>query len=352
MIYSVLQFFAWIAESLAHWFVSLIFSVEVLVLIGAAIGIRYWMSRWLVTDLALKNVVITGCDTGFGKMLALQLASRGVKVYAGCLTAKGLDDLTQIAKDSRISSSLSTFLLDVTSEKSIQDAFDSLMKTECAQGIYALVNNAGVLRGGPLDVSTIDDLRLQLNVNVVGLAAVTRYFLPLLRKSKGRIVNVTSVAGRYAATQLSYYHASKFAAVGMNDSFRQELSPWGIKVISIEPGIMKTPLWDVATSEQELDKSWNRMTPDQQKLYGKDYFVKGRKASIDFVNSYGGDPQMVVDTMESAVLSQYPFCRYVVGLDANFIFVPLSFLPSPISDRLWRAVSPESTPAALLNGGN
>lgn len=270
----------------------------IIYLLGAYVA--YWLVSYVVhripaSDLSNKTVVITGCDTGFGQLLALKLAHAGMTVFAGCLTDAGLRALQQTA-ESQPTWKLHVFALDVTNVESVERFYSHVEKAlpDKQAGVWALVNNAGVLRGGNLETQPLSAWTLQLNVNVFGIAAMTKTFLPLLRRAKGRIINVASVAGRLGTPGTSSYNASKFAVEGLSDAWRRELAIWGIDVVIIEPGIMKTPLWDQPLKDAEVDSVWGTLTAEQQQLYGREYFAECYVAGKELVDTIGGNPMMVV----------------------------------------------------------
>jgi retinol dehydrogenase-16 len=299
------------------------------------------------SNLNQKVVMITGCDSGFGMMTAIQLAKEyDMKVLAPCLTKEGID---RIQKESK---NIVAFQMDVTKDSSVDEAFEKFIKPNCPNGLYCLLNNAGVLRAGTLDTSPISDWDLQLSVNVVGIARITKKCFHLLRKASGeaRVINIASVAGRFATPSTSSYNASKYAVEGLSDSWRREFKAFGIKVSIIEPGVMKTPLWDESMNKQKVEQTWKSLSKELQDFYGKDYFVKGQKGGEDFVNKLGQEPQIVVDVLKHAVTALRPYTRYNVGHDAKFVFLPFSYLPTVVADYLWLNVIQKDipTPAGLL----
>lgn len=298
----------------------------------------FLLSKLRVSQLTRRSVLITGCDSGFGLLTTHRLSRKGVKVFAACLTEEGVQKLSK-------SPNVTPFLMDVTNPESVQKAFE-FIQPKCPNGLWGVINNAGVLRSGALEIMPISHWQLQMNVNVLGIAIVTRTFFPLLLKAKGRVVNIASVAGRFATAGTSGYNASKFAVEGLSDSWRREFKIWGIKVILIEPGIMKTPLWDVPMKEAEFDGVWNSLTEDQQKRYGKDYFVQTEKTAKDLIRKLGGDPQLVVNALDDAITCRYPNTRYTVGKDA-VLWVGLSYLPVPVADFLISKVMKSPPPACF-----
>src|SRR5215510_4507027 len=185
-----------------------------------------------------RVVLVTGASSGIGRATALLLDRSGFQVFAGVRRSEHGEALRRQASDR-----LTPILLDVTDPQSIEAAVSSVSDALGGRALVGLVNNAGIDIAGPLETSSITDARLQFEVNVIGLLAVTQAFLRLLRQSKGRIVNIVSVLGRLAIPLMGAYSATKFALEALTDAFRIELRPWGIHVSLIEPGPVATPLW-------------------------------------------------------------------------------------------------------------
>ena len=281
-------------------------------------------------DYDKKAIYITGCDSGFGKSTALQLAKKGCIIFAGCLFTNSFEHF----KDYK---NIIPIQVDVTKMKSCKSAatiIERYLLNHTEITFHALLNNAGILRSGPLDCVQISDWLLQFQVNVLGMLRSTLSVLPLLRKYKSRLINVASVAGFVATPDTSGYNASKFAVQGLSDAWRRELKKWGIQVIIIEPGIMKTPLWDVPLSMGKiLEQKYDRLPKNVQQVYGKEYFLRRYHASKELVELIRGNPQMVVDNMESAILSKYPPSRYTVGYDTP-LWKILRIIPTWLADFL------------------
>lgn len=184
------------------------------------LGALLWAVLWLLRDrqsLPASNafVFITGCDSGFGRLLALQLDQRGFRVLASCLTPSGAEDLQRVA-----SSRLHTTLLDITDPQSVQQAAKWVEMHVKEAGLFGLVNNAGVAGIiGPTPWLTRDDFQRVLNVNTMGPIGVTLALLPLLQQARGRVINITSVLGRLAANGGGYC-VSKFGLEAFSDSLR------------------------------------------------------------------------------------------------------------------------------------
>jgi len=299
-----------------------------LLAIVAAVAAYFGFFRLLASlRLPLKGraVLITGCDTGFGRLTTLRLKEQGAIVFAGCLTQKGVDELSKEGDNVR------PFLLDVAKEESVDEAYEHVRKSLPAEGLWCLINNAGVLRGGPIDCQRLADIRLQLDVNVIGGMLMAKKFVHLLRKASGRLINIASVAGRVGFPNSSAYVASKFAVEGMSDSWRRELAPWGVKVIIVEPGFMKTNLWDRPLDSAIAQKSWDELPQQQKDFYGREYFNETLQAAQKMVEKLGGDPMQVVDALEAATAARFPQHRYLAGQD-TYLWYFLATVPSGVSD--------------------
>jgi NAD(P)-dependent dehydrogenase (short-subunit alcohol dehydrogenase family) len=184
-------------------------------------------------------VLVTGASTGIGRASALRLDQLGFQVFAGVRKDADGKALKQKAKGD-----FTPILLDVTDDASIAAAAKTVSKAVGNRGLAGLVNNAGIVVPGPLEFLPLGDLRSQIEVNVIGQVAVTQAFLPMLRKGRGRIVNIGSIGGRMATPFMGAYNASKFALEALTDSLRMELKPWEISVSIIEPGNIDTRIWE------------------------------------------------------------------------------------------------------------
>jgi NAD(P)-dependent dehydrogenase (short-subunit alcohol dehydrogenase family) len=195
--------------------------------------------------------------------------------------------------------------------------------------LRGIVNNAGVGYGGPLEALALDDFRRSLEVNTVGQLAVTQAFLPLLRRSRGRIVNMSSIGGRVAQPFAGPYIASKFALEGITDVLRGELIDWGIEVIAIEPGTIATPIWEKSSSQ--ADEILANLTPEQRQLYGK-RLAKMAKV-LERQTKRGAPPDKVAQAVEKALTAKRPKTRYPVG-DAHVLLALNTVLSRRLFDRL------------------
>ena len=207
-------------------------------------------------------VVITGASTGIGEACALHLDKLGFRVFAGIRKAVDGDSLRQ-----RASERLVPVRLDVSDQMEIDEAARHIIQALGGHGLAGLINNAGIVVGGMLEFLPLEALRRQLEVNVVGQIAVTQALLPSLRKARGRIVNIGSVAGLISSPFTGAYSASKFALEALTDSLRMELRPWKIHVSLIEPGFIQTPILKKSVAAAEAlrgaiaRKPWSCMAP-------------------------------------------------------------------------------------------
>ncbi|XP_004068760.1 11-cis retinol dehydrogenase [Oryzias latipes] len=293
-----------------------------------------WFFGWLFRDsLQIENfhekyVFVTGCDSGFGHLLCKKLDRKGFRVLAGCLTEKGADDLKRATGPY-----LKTVLLDVTSQESIQKTMEWTKKEVGDKGLWGLVNNAGrSLPMGPSEWMTVDDYHSTLKVNMIGVIAMTTTFLPLIKKARGRIVNVASVLGRVAANGGGYC-ISKFAVEAFSDCLRRDINHFGISVCIIEPGFFKTAVTSLDPLERELHRLWNQLSPEVKASYGDQYLEKYIKVQRLIMNAVcDSDLTKVTSCMEHALTAAYPRTRYSAGWDAKFLWLPLSYMPACVVD--------------------
>lgn len=298
--------------------------------------LRFIRDSFKVNALAQRHVLITGCDSGFGNLLARQLDSRGIPVIAGCFTEKGAENLT-----SHTSPRLKTVQLNVTDSTSIKKAVE-FVKAEVGQrGLWGLVNNAGIsIPIGPVEWMKLEDFSKVLDVNLLGVIDVTLHFLPLLKKAKGRVVNVASIFGRLSLTGGGYC-LSKFCVEAFSDSLRRDMQHFGIKVSIIEPGFFKTAVTSPKMIESDLKRLWERLPQDVKDSYGTTYLQEYSEAqglSLGILCS--SDLSKVTNCMEHALTARYPRTRYGAGWDAKLLWIPLSYMPSFMADFVVKVLLP------------
>jgi len=271
-----------------------------------------------------RAFLVTGASSGIGRSTALLLDRNGFQVFAGVRKSEHGEALRRQASER-----LTPILLDVTDPKSIEAAVSSVSTALGGRALAGLVNNAGIDIAGPLETSSVADARLQFEVNVFGLLAVTQGFLPLLRQSPGRIVNIGSVLGRLAIPFMGAYSASKFALEGLTDALRIELLPWGIHVSLIEPGPVATPLW----SKTHLLAGMKEGRVDAA---GKLYATANTAANTAFTKfgQTGISPDKVAAKVFEALTARNPKPRYLVGRDAKALSLLAALVPDRIRDTM------------------
>ncbi|XP_010376063.1 short-chain dehydrogenase/reductase family 9C member 7 [Rhinopithecus roxellana] len=298
----------------------------------AALTDLSFMYRWfkncnLVGNLSEKYVFITGCDSGFGNLLAKQLVDRGMRVLAACFTEEGAQKLQQDT-----SYRLQTTLLDVTKSESIKTAAQWLRDQVGEQGLWALVNNAGVgLPSGPNEWLTKEDFVKVINVNLVGLIEVTLHMLPMVKRARGRVINMSSCGGLVAVIGGGYC-VSKFGVEAFSDSIRRELHYFGVKVCIIEPGNYRTAILGKENLESRMRKLWERLPQETRDSYGEEYFRNYTDKLKNIMQVAEPRVRDVINSMEHAIVSRSPRIRYNPGLDAKLLYIPLAKLPTPVTD--------------------
>ncbi|KAM6233345.1 retinol dehydrogenase 16-like [Porphyrio hochstetteri] len=302
----------------------------VAVLVGLYLLRRWHRERQMVPGLPEKYVLITGCDSGFGNLLARQLDARGLRVLAACLTETGAAQLRAAT-----SPRLQTLLLDVTSSQSIATATTWVRERVGDRGLWGLVNNAGIsVPTASNEWLTKDDFVKVLDVNLIGLIEVTLSFLPLVKRARGRVVNVASVMGRISFFGGGYC-ISKFGVEAFSDSLRIEMRSFGVKVSIIEPGYFKTMITSAKSLKKSFLSIWEKLPEETKASYGESYLEKWLLAIGDMERKCNPNLTLVTNCMEHALTCRYPRTRYSAGWDAKLFFIPLSYLPSALTDMVF-----------------
>lgn len=273
----------------------------------------------------MSTVLISGSSTGIGQACALRLDRGGHRVFAGIRRDVDAKRLKEQASDR-----LRPVLLDVTDEAQVE-AVMKLIGEESGV-LHGVVNNAGIARGGPLEYLPLELWREQLEVNVIGQVALTRAALPLLRASKGRVVFIGSVGGKVATALMGPYNASKFAVEAIGESLRHELHPWDIGVAVVEPGAIKTAIWE--KGRREADRLEGELPAKARELYA-DHLIAIRKG-IDMQDRQGIQPDKVARAVEHALFSKHPRTRYLVGIDAKLQGALVRVLPDRAREAIIR----------------
>jgi len=284
-----------------------------------------------------RSVMVTGASSGIGRACAIHLGRLGFQVFAGVRKQADGDALKLWA-----TGPLVPVLIDITEPVSLANAVHTVEAFLGEAGLNGLVNNAGIVVAGPLEFLPMEELRKQLEVNVIGQIAVTQAFLPLLRKGAGRVVNMGSIRGKVPLPFLGPYCASKFALEALTDSLRMELRQWGIQMVIVEPGSVATPIWE--KSRAAAEKVIARLPQRAQHQYSP-AFEAVRKAT-DKMSKFAMDADVVAKTVARALTANRPKPRYLVGRDARLEVALAKLLPRLVNDwviaRLLRLPRPDS----------
>jgi NAD(P)-dependent dehydrogenase (short-subunit alcohol dehydrogenase family) len=269
--------------------------------------------------------VVTGASTGIGRATAIELDRIGFRVFAG---VRKDSDAESIRGEG--SERLEPLMIDVADEASVDAAARSVAEKIGDAGLAGLVNNAGIVVAGPLEGLPLDELRRQLEVNVVAQVGVTQAFLPALRRARGRIVLMSSVGGRLSIPFMAPYHASKWGLEAIGDALRVELKPWDIEVVIVEPGAIATPFWQ--KGQDTADEVEGKLDPGIRDLYEKQ--LKAVRGAARKSEAEGIPPERVAEVVSEALTSKRPKTRYLVGRDARLNARVRRIVPDRLFDRL------------------
>ena len=268
-----------------------------------------------------KSVLITGTSTGIGRASALHLDDLGFTVYAGVRRTEDAKTLSQDA-----SQRLRPIIIDVADESSVMNAAQHI-ESETGGRIDGLINNAGVGLGGALEATPSEEIHKVMNINVVGLLTVTKVFLPMLRESQGRIINIGSTAGYLASPGASVYSGSKFAVRAITDALRLELHHFGIKVILVSPGAIESAIWDKGKNYREALQS--KVNPAIASSYG----ALRRFGDSLYKDMKRMPASAVAKVIADALTNRHPKRHYIVGKDAKGA-KKATYLPTAILDTI------------------
>jgi len=284
---------------------------------------RYWRRRQFL-DISRRSVVITGCGTGFGNKLAKALDHLGASVYAGCILQTSADLLNE-----QSSPRLKAFVLDVTNQESIDHAFQLVSEDLDEKPLWAIVNNAAIPAAlVPFDWTNVQDYMKVFDVNLLGIIRTTLAFLPLVKRGKqGRIINVSSMNGRLNI-MTNPYGISKCGLEALSNGLSFELKPFNITVHTLQPSIFKTNMSNPDMHCDLIRRKWDTLNSQIKTEYGNNYLQK-RLLYIKtlYLKNTWSDLSQVIAAYKHALFAKYPRNRYVVGLDAKLVYLPLSWLP-------------------------
>ncbi len=262
-----------------------------------------------------RTALVTGASSGIGLASAVRLANEGWRVFGGVRNDEHADLLRQRGVE--------PVVLDVTDRQQVAAAAAAI-----GPDLHGLVDNAGIAVAAPLELVPLDELRRQLEVNVVGQVAVLQAVLPALRRARGRVVLMGSIGGRSALPFLGPYAASKHALEAFADVLRVELAPWGISVAIVEPASVKTAIWTKGATQAEAMQE--EIGTEAAALYAERI---ARFRAVALKRGPGIDPDVVARAVEHALTASRPKARYVVGRDAH-LRAWIERLPTRLRDRV------------------
>ena len=266
--------------------------------------------------------VITGASTGIGAATAYELTRRGFHVLAGVRREKDADAIR--------APGVEPLIIDITQPDQIEELATRVDDDPQGRKLRALVNNAGIQANVPVEAFAIDEWRRLFEVNLFGHVAVTQTLLPALLRAKGRIVNISSVGGKVAMPAYGPYAATKFALEAVSDALRRELAPFGVGVVVVEPGAVRTEMLGRAIAT--ADGMVSAMTPEQSSRYAGLVHAVNTQA-LSSIES-GLPAHTAAKTIAKAVTARTPRTRYTVGRDAALITRIARFLPDRVMDRV------------------
>lgn len=271
----------------------------------------------------MESVIITGASSGIGEATALALHKSGKQVFAGARKEKDLQRLQKMG--------LEAIPMDVEKDQSLQEAKALIEKRLKKGNRISLINNAGLAIGGPVEGVSIARWKEQFEVNVFGLVRSTQIFLPWIRATSGRVVNISSVSGLMAIPYLGPYAASKFAVEAISDSLRREIQRFGCKVVLIEPGPIQTPIWEKGLGRKEM--LFAEVDPQLLPVYEQElkaFFSMVEKSAKNAVST-----TKVTDVIAKALSAKSPKTRYVVGdLAVSLQAAIVPFLSDKMVDKM------------------
>jgi NAD(P)-dependent dehydrogenase (short-subunit alcohol dehydrogenase family) len=271
-----------------------------------------------------STVLITGATTGIGRATAISMARNGHRVFVTGRKLAAIEAV--IAEAGAVAGSIEGIVLDVTDATSIAAAKEEVDRRTGGVGLDVLINNAGYGQVGPVLGVTEAQLRAQYDTNVFGLLAVTRAFTPaMIRRRQGRIINVSSVGGRVTTPFMGVYTSTKYALESLSDALRVELAPFGVGVVIVEPGYIRTKFADTALGTLRPATSGTPWEP---------FAAKADEVLARF-EATGSDASVVAIVLERAATTSWPRARYLAPWWAG-IGLLASWLPAGVTDRVLR----------------
>jgi NAD(P)-dependent dehydrogenase (short-subunit alcohol dehydrogenase family) len=272
------------------------------------------------TRTSTRSVLVTGAGRGIGRAIAVRLAAEGWDVFGGVRTDEAAASLA--GESERIT----PVRLDVTVPEEV-----AALDTVLPERLDALVNNVGIAVGGPVETVSTDDMRRQFETNLFGPLAVTQAVLPRLRRSRGRIVFISSVNGRVSFPFSGMYNASKFAVEAVADCMRVELAPFGVQVALVEPGVIDTDPWH--EMDELVDRLEASLDPEMRALYAGHF--AGERGMLGKLRTGAAPPDTVARAVARELTRRRARPRTLVGRDARMIMTMRAALPTRAVDGVW-----------------
>lgn len=274
-----------------------------------------------MTNQPARAVLVTGASTGIGQAIADRLATEGFNILAGVRRSGPAGTLADVPPGCE------PIELDVTSTDNVS-AVVRHMEARFPQGLFALINNAGMAPPSAVELTDVDEFRRVLEVNTVAPLRLIQACLPLLRRGRGRIVNMSSMNGTVSLPIVGAYSASKFALEALSTALRVELRPWNIPVTVIRPGQIRTPIFHKAGAA--LDARAEKIPPALADGYSELY-ARAIQFNQRGANNPNG-PDAVARKVLRALRARRPKSRYYVGLDAIGLQIAYEWLPTRLLD--------------------
>eukprot|EP00927_Polykrikos_kofoidii_P046317 TRINITY_DN40549_c0_g1_i1.p1 TRINITY_DN40549_c0_g1~~TRINITY_DN40549_c0_g1_i1.p1 ORF type:complete len:357 (-),score=36.79 TRINITY_DN40549_c0_g1_i1:35-1027(-) len=291
-------------------------------------------SKFSEAEVSKFCVLVTGCDNGggFGDSIVQKLVQAGFRVFAGCYSTGGMERVTR----DDVSGRVTPVQLDVTSDQSVQSCI-SFIQSEMAKlgdfRLWACVNNAGAHDGCLVDWTSMDQFEKLMHVNFFGVVRMSKATLPLLKNSKGRLINLTSMDGLRPMPGIAAYTSSKHAADAFTRSLAMEMRSFGVSAIVVNPGTFNTPL--LRSGSSSICRTFESAPDDIKLQYGEDYLRRLETYVRKFASQSAKDTSPVGDAVRDAIMATWPSHRYVVGVDARYFWKPLrDWMPEFVIDNI------------------
>jgi len=273
----------------------------------------------------LKQVFVTGASGGMGYGLTEALCNKGYRVWAG---VRNLQTMQQLKL--QYPESLTVVKLDMTSPFDFEQIVNDIIPNFNFEHEFILVNNAGIAIGSPIESLPIEEWQHLYQINLFGPVRLVKMFLPIIRKTKGRIINIGSISGRISTPFLAPYSSSKHALRSFTDSLRREVKLFGVKVILIEPGPTKTKIW--SKSLKHGQKLESEMTDEVRIVYKKQ--LQSLRTGVELTAKLAIDADIVIKTILVSIESENPKFYYLVGKNIYLLSLMAKLLPTPLLDMM------------------